>query len=71
MELINSAKARYIENAPNSIGFLVFLYGPETTRFFVFGLISIFPISTGPPSPIVIRPNPSSLALSGNNRTKA
>lgn len=44
---------RYNENAPNTIGFLLYLYGPTVTSFLVCGLIDTPNASAGPPLPIV------------------
>ena len=45
----------YSENAPNTIGFLLYLYGPVVTSFLVCGLIEIPNPSAGPPLPILNR----------------
>src|SRR4030042_2994875 len=44
---------RYNETAPNTIGFLLYLYGPVVTSFLVCGLIDTPNASTGPPLPTV------------------
>ena len=45
----------YIENAPNTIGFLLYRYGPVVTSFLVCGLIDTPNASVGPPFPILYR----------------
>ncbi len=41
----------YKQKAPKTIGFLLYLYGPLTTSFFVLGLMALLKTSTGPPFP--------------------
>jgi hypothetical protein len=53
IEFKNITIDKYIENAPKTIGFLLYLYGPVATSFLVRGLIAIPNPSAGPPLPIL------------------
>jgi len=53
IEFKNITIETYNENAPNTIGFLLYLYGPIVTNFLVCGLIEIPNPSAGPPFPIL------------------
>ncbi len=53
IEFKNITIETYNENAPNTIGFRLYLYGPIVTNFLVCGLIEIPNPSAGPPFPIL------------------
>lgn len=53
IEFKNITIETYSENAPNTIGFLLYLYGPIVTSFLVCGLIETPNPSVGPPLPIL------------------
>lgn len=55
IEFKNIAMETYSENAPNTIGFLEYRYGPIVTSFLVWGLIDTPNPSAGPPLPILNR----------------
>jgi hypothetical protein len=53
MELRYIPIEKYKLKAPKTIGFLLYLYGPMVTNFFVLGLIATLNPSVGPPRPIL------------------